>query len=263
MGGNGHIVAAYHGTLNSVARVAVRAGRHLRIPAQIIFGAAAAGHIHGVRVLLFIGLGGELMGVGPLAAFNMHGGHRPRLLRMSLMGHPHSANLVPRTIVRICQKMVINVITGDNGSMYIFLAIRRGAIEKQDIADRQLGGVFAPADVRAILVLRQLYRAAVAHINERAAQRLHAAGLYIDTPCLQAGLYKLVTYAHSIVPMGRGIGHRSIGVIAGSLSLHRSNRKQNGYQETGTQRFYPIQLISHTASFSHVLDSKICASNIL
>ena len=262
MGGNGHIVAAYHGTLNSVARVAVRAGRHLRIPAQIIFGAAAAGHIHGVRVLLFIGLGGELMGVGPLAAFNMHGGHRPTL-RMSLMAHPHSASPVPRRIVRICQKVVMFVITGDNGNMHIFLAIRRRAIEKQDVSDGQLGGVFAPADIRAALVLRQLYCAAVARINECAAHRLHAAGLYIDTPCLQAGLYKLVTYAHSIVPMGRGIGHRSIGVIAGSLSLHRSNRKQNGYQETGTQRFYPIQLISHTASFSHVLDSKICASNIL
>ena len=182
---------------------------------------------------------------------------------MSLMGHPHSANPVPLRIVRVCQKVVIGVIAGDNSNMHIFLAIRRRAIEKQDVSDGQLGGVFAPADIRAALVLRQLYCAAVARINECAAHRLHAAGLYIDTPCLQAGLYKLVTYAHSIVPMGRGIGHRSIGVIAGSLSLHRSNRKQNGYQETGTQRFYPIQLISHTASFSHVLDSKICASNIL
>ena len=110
--------------------------------------------------------------------------------------------------------------------MYIFLAIRRGAIEKQDIADRQLVGIFTPADVRDfILVLRQLYRAAVAHINERAAQRLHAAGLYIDTPCLQAGLYKLIAYAYAIVPMRRSISHRSIRIISGSLSPHRSNRK--------------------------------------
>ena len=123
------------------------------------------------------------------------------------------------------QKVVMFVITGDNGNMYIFLAIPRGAIEKQDIADRQLVGIFTPADVRSIFVLRQLYRAAVAHINERATQRLHAAGLYIDTPCLQAGLYKLIAYAYAIVTMRRSISHRSIRIISGSLSPHRSNRK--------------------------------------
>ena len=177
------------------------------------------------------------MGVGIIAAIH---GYNQILVTVAVllaileaMGETADpVHFVPTGIVGVCIQIAIFVITGYDCRVNRFMAFL--AVEKQDIAGLNAGVL---GFQRMNAVSRDLQRSSTSQpgVQKRVPQRIHATGQNFHAAGLQTIFHKLVADTDSVIPVGGGIGDRSLIVITRTEFRSADGHRQGQHKAKNNQ----------------------------